>query len=56
VATQFWVNRKYGRRLSTPLRALCVEGQHGGDVVYPYHLKAAHQEVQDTVAKECVEG
>jgi hypothetical protein len=35
-----------------PLRGSCVEDQRGGCVVtYPYHLGAAHQEVQDPVAE-----
>jgi type II secretory pathway component PulC len=36
----------------TPLRGPSVEDQHGRHVVvYPYHLVAAHQEVQDPVAE-----
>ena len=35
-----------------PLRGPHVEDQRGGCVVpYPYHLGAAHQEVQDPVAE-----
>ena len=36
----------------TPLRGPRVEDQCGGCVVtYPYHLRAARQEVQDPVAE-----
>ena len=35
-----------------PLRELCVEDQCGRCVItYPYHLGAAHQEVQDPGAE-----
>jgi hypothetical protein len=38
-----------------PMKCQCVEDQRGRCVVaYPYHLGAAHQEVQDPVAEEGV--
>jgi hypothetical protein len=51
LATQSWVNSKYRRGLGT---------HPGGapvlriSVAYPYHLGAAHQEVQDPVAERGV--
>jgi hypothetical protein len=42
------VNREYRKVLSTHPRGPSIEDQCGGCVVtYPYHLRAAHQEVQD---------
>jgi hypothetical protein len=49
LAMQFGGNREYRvYRMRDP----CVEDQRGRCVItYPYHLGAAHQEVQDPVAE-----